>query len=220
MKVLITSGGTAEPVDGVRFLTNFSTGGTGAALARELKRLGHEVALLRSVRAQAAAEVKEYFFGSFDELDGTLKKLLSETDFDMVVHAAAVADYKIAYVCVDGREYADGEKAKIPSGARVNLTLEPTYKIIDRLPGYAKNRPLIIGFKLTNGADEEQARQAAARVQADWVVHNDLTDIRAGRRLFSLYRAGRLEKQICGTPSLAAWLDALAADVQKASNLI
>ncbi len=220
MRILITSGGTAEPVDGVRFLTNFSTGGTGAALARELKRLGNEVVLLRSVRAQAAPEAKEYFFGSFDELDAMLKKLLSETDFDMVVHAAAVADYKVARVCVDGREYAGGERAKIPSGAQVALTLEPTYKIIDRLPDYAKNRPLIIGFKLTNGADEEQARQAAARVQADWVVHNDLTDILAGRRQFSLYRDGELENQICGIPALAARLDGLAADVQKASNLI
>jgi phosphopantothenoylcysteine decarboxylase/phosphopantothenate--cysteine ligase len=54
LKVLITSGGTSEPIDGVRVLTNTSTGRTGVGIAANLARNGHEVVLLRS-RASAEA---------------------------------------------------------------------------------------------------------------------------------------------------------------------
>ena len=206
MRVLITSGGTAEAVDGVRCLSNFSTGHTGAVLARELKALGAEVLLLRAEKAESATDIAQELFSDFKSLDEALRRLLAGEAFDMVIHAAAVADFTVERVEIDGRFFLPAQLPKISSGAAVSLHLKPTYKIIDRLPAYASNRPLIVGFKLTNGATQAQAAQAAAKVTADCVVQNDLADIREGKRLFTLYRGGQKGRQIEGTEALAKYL--------------
>lgn len=224
MNVLVTSGGTAEPVDGVRFLTNFSTGHTAAVLARELQKAGHTVHLLRARRAENVPEVEQSFFTDFRSLDEALRALLAQRDFDLIVHAAAVADFAVESVQIDGRDFVPAQLAKIHGASEVRLLLKPTYKIIDRLPSYARRRPLIVGFKLTNGASAVQAQQAAARVCADWVVQNDLKDIQSGRRIFSLYWQGQKMQEIEGTVALAAWLGQLTAAedeiFQTSSNLI
>ena len=209
MKILITSGGTAEPVDGVRFLTNFSTGHTGAVLARNLQQMGHQVTLLRAARAEAAPEAEERLFTDFYSLDQTLKKILACEDFDLVVQAAAVGDFAVESVQINGQNFAPDQLPKIPSGLSVRLLLKPTHKIIDRIACYARRRPVVVGFKLTNGLSQPAAQEAASRVQADWVVQNDLTDIRAGKRIFTLYRNGQKIQQIKGLDSLAQWLGTL-----------
>lgn len=209
MKILITSGGTAEPVDGVRFLTNFSTGHTGAVLARRLQQMGHKVTLLRSARAEAAPKAEELLFSDFYSLDQTLKKILAREDFDLVVQAAAVGDFAVESVQINGQDFVPAQLPKIPSGVSVRLLLKPTHKIIDRLISYARNRPVVVGFKLTNGLSQTAAQEAAARVQANWVVQNDLTDIQAGKRIFTLYCNGQRIQQINGVDSLAQWLGAL-----------
>ncbi|MEX2044583.1 MAG: bifunctional phosphopantothenoylcysteine decarboxylase/phosphopantothenate--cysteine ligase CoaBC, partial [Opitutus sp.] len=103
LRVLITSGGTAEPVDGVRVLTNTSTGRTGALIAGHFARAGHEVVLLRAHNAgQPAGAVREEVFGTFGELDALLTRFLGAEDFDAVIHAAAVGDFSVAGIEVDG----------------------------------------------------------------------------------------------------------------------
>ena len=104
MKILVTAGGTEEPVDGVRRLTNSSTGATGGALARHFAEGGAEVLLLHAERAPLSGiPVERETFVTFADLEAALRRILSEDRWDAVVHAAAVSDYSVASVEVDGR---------------------------------------------------------------------------------------------------------------------
>lgn len=212
MKFLITAGGTAEPIDAVRVLSNLSTGHTGAQLAKQLAGRGHQVILLRSVRAEPAqhAGVCEVLFDTFESLDRALQNILAAEKIDWIIQAAAVSDYRVSGIEIEGKIYSS-VPAKLPSGRALCLHLSPTYKIIDRLPTYAReNRPGIIGFKLTAQATALQAQQAAARVRADWVVQNDTADLRAGKRIFTLYQQGQKNLCLDGIPALADWIDGLS----------
>ena len=180
MRVLITSGGTAEPLDSVRFLTNGSTGRTGAILAEHFYRTGHEVLLLRANSAVSAqAPVREQVFGSYAELDHALGQVLGAEDFEVVIHAAAVSDYGIAAVMADGQSV--GGAGKIDSQGGLTVQLRPLPKLIDQLRARSRNPALtVVGFKLTSGANPTEVAKAVQRLLdrgvADFVVHNDLSD--------------------------------------------
>ena len=179
LRVLITSGGTAEPVDGVRVLTNTSTGRTGAGIAAYFARRGHQVTLLRAANS-AASEVRcdEETFRTFAELDSALTRRLGPGKFDVVIHAAAVGDFGIEAVVVDGVSCPPG-RAKIDSGSSPLLLLKPQPKLVEVLRARSGNDALkIVAFKLTHGAEPSAAWSAVMdlfdRTQADYVVHNDL----------------------------------------------
>jgi phosphopantothenoylcysteine synthetase/decarboxylase len=192
VKVLITSGATREPIDGVRFITNFSTGATGAALADHFRRRGHRVVYLHGLGAAKPKERRGCVaFGDFKDLDRKLRGWLCRRRFDLILHLAAVGDYSVKSVLVDGRRRL-ARLRKLGSGAEVRVELKRNFKILDRLPGYAANRPLIVGFKLTNTTDQAAIRRAVRRLGCSLVVHNDLHDMRGGRtRRFRLWEAGR-----------------------------
>jgi len=179
LRVLVTSGGTEEPVDGVRSLGNFSSGRTGALIADTLAALGHEVTLLRGGRSARPAFVQDVrAYTAFSDLQAALRTMLAEERFDAVVHAAAVGDYAVDGVSVDGAAAAVG-RGKIESGREVRIHLRPTPKLVDHLKGWSANPDLkVVAFKLTRGADEAAARAAVehlfAHSGADAVVHNDL----------------------------------------------
>jgi len=178
-RVLVTSGGTAEPIDAVRVLTNTSTGRTGAALARHFARAGHEVVLLRA-RGAAAAEppCREETFQSFADLDAALSRLLAEEDFDAVIHAAAVGDFSGAAVEVDGRAQPPTE-GKLGSAVAPVLRLRRNPKLVDAIRSRSRTPAMrLVAFKLTLGATEAVRRSAVAdlfrQAGPDLVVHNDL----------------------------------------------
>jgi phosphopantothenoylcysteine decarboxylase/phosphopantothenate--cysteine ligase len=177
-KVLVTSGGTAEPIDGVRVLTNTSTGRTGAGLAAYFARGGHDVVLLRArTAASAGAPCREELFSSFDELDAALARLLGEERFDVVIHAAAVGDFSLEAVLVDGVAQVPGG-AKLDSSSPPVLRLRSNPKLVESLRARSCNPAVrVVAFKLTQGADEAETRAAIAslfdRSGADLVVHND-----------------------------------------------
>lgn len=181
LRVLITSGGTAEPIDGVRVITNTSTGATGALIAERFAASGHEVVLLRAraaVRPDERAGVREVEFGAFNELEATLARELGAGDFDAVVHAAAVSDFSVAAVEVAGRTLRAGE-GKLASNTEPVLRLRRNPKLLDRLPEWSRRKGMrVVAFKLTQGAMAEEARAAVEGVfkggVADFVVHNDL----------------------------------------------
>jgi phosphopantothenoylcysteine decarboxylase/phosphopantothenate--cysteine ligase len=185
LRVLVTGGGTAEPIDGVRVLTNTSTGRTAAGIASHLADCGHEVVHLRARNAVPANGSREETFFTFADLDAALARLLGETHFDAVVHAAAVGDFGIESVAVGERVGPPGA-GKLESGsAPVMLHLRPQPKLVDSLRSRSLNRAVrVAAFKLTNGADASAA-QAAVRSLfthsgADWVIHNDLAARVAG----------------------------------------
>lgn len=182
LRVLITSGGTAEPLDGVRVLTNTSTGRTGAGLAAFFARSGHEVTLLRAessapATASVAPLLAEETFATFSDLDAALTRLLGETAFDAVIHAAAVGDFAIDGVRVGDRLVPRG--AKLSSSQPLQLTLRPQPKLLNALRARSRTPQLaVVAFKLTTHATDAEAQAAVqtlfAEAAPDFIVHNDL----------------------------------------------
>lgn len=179
LRVLITSGGTAEPIDGVRVITNTSTGETGALIAEHFTRSGHDVVLLRARTARrAASAVREETFFTFAELDAALTRRLGTEDFDVVIHAAAVGDFSVQTIEVDGVERDPGA-AKLSSETAPVLRLRRNPKLLDTLRARSRNRGVrVVAFKLTQGAKADETRRAVSAILAggvaDYVVHNDL----------------------------------------------
>jgi phosphopantothenoylcysteine decarboxylase/phosphopantothenate--cysteine ligase len=179
LRVLVTSGGTSEPIDGVRVITNASTGNTGALLAEQFAQAGHEVVLLRARNARrASGRCHEKSFDTFADLDAALADLLGGEHFDVVIHAAAVGDFSVHAIEINGTAQPPG-RAKLPSDAAPTLRLRPNPKLLDSIRPRSRNPALrIVAFKLTQGASADQARAAVetllASGAADLVVHNDL----------------------------------------------
>ena len=187
MKILVTAGGTEEPVDGVRRLTNISTGATGGVLSRFFAEGGAEVLLLHAERALLDdIPVRRETFLSFADLSAALRRLLEDRRWDAVVHLAAVSDYSIAAIEVDGSPVAPGATGKIGTGREVVLRLTANPKLIDSLRTWSCNPSVqIVGFKLTDDPDPTsraaQVRALLDRGTADLVVHNDLRDLSEDR---------------------------------------
>ncbi len=185
MRILVTAGGTEEPVDGVRRLTNTSTGTTGGVLARNFAGHGAEVLLLHAERAPLGSiAVERDTFVTFADLENALRRHLGSADWDAVVHLAAVSDYQVASIEVDGRPVAHGNQGKIGSGHEVVIRLSPNPKLIDSLKTWSRNKAIrVIGFKLTNDPDPAaraiHVRALLDRSTVDFVVHNDLGDMTA-----------------------------------------
>src|SRR3989344_7621556 len=94
MRILLTSGATREPIDSVRFISNFSTGKTGAAIASFFELNGASVSFLHgedSFVPKGLRDTQE--FSAFEDLNERLKRRLSSSKYDAVIHAAAVSDY-------------------------------------------------------------------------------------------------------------------------------
>jgi phosphopantothenoylcysteine decarboxylase/phosphopantothenate--cysteine ligase len=207
MKILLTSGATREPIDAVRFVSNVSTGSTGAALADALAEAGHEVTLLHGEGAvrPGAQDVVCGSFGSTEHLAERLRAALAGADFDVVIQAAAVADYR-PDVAHAGKlsSYAD----------EMLLRLVPTPKLLPQIKGWSPRPVRVVGFKLTHGADDAARAAAVGKVFAaggvDAVVHNDLAEMHqvGAGRMFRIYREGdsAATARLAGVAALCAWL--------------
>lgn len=208
MRILVTAGATREPLDAVRFLTNASTGTTGAALASAWADAGHTVHLLHgggAVRPAAHAGLSTEEFGATADLEAKLIRRLGGERFDLVVMAAAVADYRPA----------ETHPGKVSSDApEWTLRLVRTPKLLPQLRRFSSGPVRVVGFKLTAGADPA-ARRAAVAAQfaaggVDQVVQNDLHEIAAagfGRQPFYVYTDPTREPQRhLGAVALAAAL--------------
>lgn len=165
MRVLLTAGGTREPIDDVRVVANTSTGRLGARLADAFAAAGHEVVLLHGLLAdRPRCLVMSAAFGSSAELWALLEQHLPRAD--AVLHAAAVADY--LPVRAAGKLSSDADELV------VRMVRAP--KLVDRLRERAPSAYLV-GFKLTSGAGRSQQQAAAEtllrRARLDLVVAND-----------------------------------------------
>ena len=196
-RILITAGGTQEAIDGVRSITNQSTGRTGAALADVLIRKGYDVSLVHaenSIRPSSKSDrLKLRSFTDFKSLEHILKDELKSTSFDAVVHAAAVSDYSVSEIESEGRSWPATSKGKISSSGAVTIRLSQNPKIIDSLRSFSRN-PLtkVVAFKLTNTHDMTEQKAAiaslASHAHPDLIVHNDLNEIAGPRHPFSIWR--------------------------------
>lgn len=226
LRVLVTAGGTEEPIDGVRAITNFSTGRTGALIADRFAEAGHDVTLLRARRAAApeSEAVRTETFSNFSDLEAGLRRLLGGERFDAVIHAAAVSDYSVAEIAVDGAPVAASSSAKIDSGRDVRLHLRPNPRLVDRLREWSANPALrVVAFKLTRGAEAAAARAAVetlfSHARADAVVHNDLAalDPASGRFPATIWRADGTAIRAESREALAAQLERLLSETAAAT---
>ena len=164
-RVLVTAGGTQEPLDAVRFLGNRSSGRMGVALAREARRRGAEVTLLAANLAldpPSGVTVVET-----PTAESMLGAALDHDGADLVLMAAAVADYRPS-------ESIETKRPKDES--QWNLTLEPTTDVLRCLAERRRNGQVLIGFA-ADGGDEglARARQKLAKKGVDLVVYNDIS---------------------------------------------
>jgi phosphopantothenoylcysteine decarboxylase/phosphopantothenate--cysteine ligase len=204
----------------VRFITNFSTGATGAALADFFRRAGHRVIYLHGLGAAKPQDPRDCIaFSDFKDLDRKLREQLRRRRFDSILHLAAVSDYSVASVVVGGRRHRPASLRKLDSGAEVQVELKRNFKMLDRLPGYAAGRPLIVGFKLTNTTDRSAIRRAVGRLACDLVVHNDLHDMKDDRtRSFRVLESGRLLAACSSRAELARKLCAIIQNRHMRAN--
>ncbi len=168
-RILVTAGGTREPLDAVRYLGNRSSGRMGVALAEEARRRGAIVTLLAANLAVAAPPGVELVqTPTAADLE---REALARADADLILMAAAVADYRPASARTDKR-------AK--TGEPWTVELEPTADILRALGSRAANGRILVGFAAETGEGGiERARAKLRNKNANLVVFNDVsrTDI-------------------------------------------
>lgn len=187
MRILVTAGGTIEPIDGVRRIANTSTGRTGTVLAGYFAAMGAEVLLLHardSVISDTGGfgRIEYRSFRTFADLARELEDLLSTRDFDAVVHLAAVSDYSVTRVLTDGRDFPPGGPGKIQGAEEVVVTLRKNPKLINSIKPWSRGgNVMVVGFKLTDTPNKSVRRdQAMAQLRrggVDLTVQNDVSDI-------------------------------------------
>ena len=162
--VVVTAGGTREPIDAVRFVGNRSSGRMGAAIAAEAERRGAAVTLIASnltVDAPPRVEVVEAPTAA-----DVARETLARSDADVVVMAAAVADYRPA-------EPLEAKRPK--DDRRWRLELEPTQDVLHALTAREANGRIVVGFAAETGKEGlVRAREKRTRKRTDLLVYNDV----------------------------------------------
>jgi phosphopantothenoylcysteine decarboxylase/phosphopantothenate--cysteine ligase len=165
-RVLVTAGGTREPMDAVRYLGNRSSGRMGWAIAAAARRRGAEVTVL-AANVDLPRDPAIAYVDAPTAADLHREALRAFPSCDLLVMAAAVADYRPA----DPRE---GKLDKSAAGA-LTLRLERTEDILTDLSG-RRERQVLVGFAAEHGeAGLARARAKRARKGLDLLVHNDVS---------------------------------------------
>jgi phosphopantothenoylcysteine decarboxylase/phosphopantothenate--cysteine ligase len=164
-RVLVTAGGTREPLDAVRFLGNRSSGRMGSAVAAEARRRGAAVTLVASnlsLPAPVGVDVVQA-----PTAEDVARETLARGDADVIVMAAAVADYRPAQAQDDKRPKDDREWT---------VTLEPTTDVLRELGARRTNGQLLVGFAADRGERGlERAREKLGNKRVDLIVFNDVS---------------------------------------------
>jgi phosphopantothenoylcysteine decarboxylase/phosphopantothenate--cysteine ligase len=184
LRVLVTAGGTREPIDPVRFVGNRSSGRMGIALAAAAAKRGAEVTLLAAnVALPAPAGVRRVDVETVAELAAA-----AEREFvgaHVLLMAAAPADFRVA----------DPASGKLRRSGSLELSLEPTEDILASLASGRREGQTIVGFAAEHGGEAvERARGKLERKGADLIVLNDVSDPEIGfesdRNAVTLITAG------------------------------
>ncbi|MEP6909948.1 MAG: bifunctional phosphopantothenoylcysteine decarboxylase/phosphopantothenate--cysteine ligase CoaBC [Actinomycetota bacterium] len=164
-RVLVSAGGTREPLDAVRFVGNRSSGRMGVALADEARRRGADVTLIASNLAIAAPEGVEIV--EAPTAADVQRAVADRADADVVLMAAAVSDYRPAQT----------EDAKRPKDSQTwEIELEPTVDVLRALGEARTNGQVLVGFAAETGSQGlERAREKLTDKQADLIVYNDVS---------------------------------------------
>ncbi len=166
LRVLVTAGGTREPIDPVRFLGNRSSGRMGLALAAAAARRGADVTLIAAnVALQAPAGVNRIDVESSAQLAQAARAEFPSAH--ILLMAAAPADFRATEVAAAKLKRHDG----------LDLRLEPTEDILAGLASERSGNQTIVGFAAEHGdGGIECAREKLSRKGADLIVLNDVSD--------------------------------------------
>jgi phosphopantothenoylcysteine decarboxylase / phosphopantothenate---cysteine ligase len=167
LRVLVTAGGTREPIDSVRFVGNSSSGRMGIALAHAAHRRGAEVTLVAAnVERKTPSDVRVVRVGTAAELEDACEREFPACD--VLLMAAAVADFR-------PERPAAG---KIKKGGRDHLAieLEPTADVLCGLASKRRPEQTLVAFAAEHGPDAvEHARAKRSAKGVDAVVVNDIS---------------------------------------------
>ncbi len=167
--VVVTAGPTREAIDPVRFLSNRSTGTMGLAIAEEAARRGARVTLVAGPGVPPSSGVIERIdVVSAADMHAAV---LSRGDADVVVGAAAVADFAPAEPSASKVSKSDGG---------LTLPLKRTPDILLELGSKKRDGQILVGFALETDDGEARARTKLARKNLDWIVLNDPNEAGAG----------------------------------------
>jgi phosphopantothenoylcysteine decarboxylase/phosphopantothenate--cysteine ligase len=164
-RVMVTAGGTREPVDPVRYLGNRSTGKMGHAIANEAARRGMDVTLVTTSGLPVLPNVKMVSVETAQEM----LEAVSGIDTDIAVMTAAVADFRPAHP-------SDSKLARAAGLDSIELEPNPDIlaTVVDRDPV-----PFVVGFAAETG-DVERAVEKAKSKRVDMLVYNDVSEPGSG----------------------------------------
>lgn len=163
--LLVTAGGTREPVDPVRFLGNRSSGKMGHAIAEEAVQRGFQVVLVTSSKLPVPDSVKVIEVETASEMLGAVEGV----DADVAVMAAAVADFRPA-------NPSDSKLAR--SNGLESIDLVPNPDILASVVA-REDAPFVVGFAAETGGVERAVAKAEAKA-VDLMVYNDVTEAGSG----------------------------------------
>jgi phosphopantothenoylcysteine decarboxylase / phosphopantothenate---cysteine ligase len=164
-RVVVSAGGTREPIDLVRFVGNRSSGRMGVAIAAEAKRRGAEVTLVYANGVAPAPEGVEIVPAPTAADVG--REMLARADADVVVMAAAVSDYRPG----------NPEEGKRPKDREPwTITLEPTEDVLAELGRRKQYGQILVGFAAEGGENGlERAKSKLANKNGNLFVYNDVS---------------------------------------------
>jgi len=166
VEVVVSAGGTREPIDPVRFLTNRSSGKQGHALAEAAARRGARVTLVTSSSLPVTPRIRVVPVESAADMETAMETAAAVAD--VVVMAAAVADFR----------------PKAPAGLKLHdvhdLVLEPTPDILAGLVARRRPGQVLVGFAAETDDALERGRRKLARKGVDLLVVNDVSAPGAG----------------------------------------
>lgn len=164
LRVLVTAGGTREPIDPVRFLGNRSSGKQGHAIAEEAAARGAKVTLVTTVDPPRNPRIDAVRVDTAAQME---QAVLTRSDAaDVVVMAAAVADFRPVDPVAHKLKKADG----VPS-----IVLEPTPDILAGLGAAKRPGQVLVGFAAETKALRASAHEKLAAKQVDLIVANDVS---------------------------------------------
>lgn len=170
VRVLVTAGATQEAMDPVRYITNHSTGKMGFAIARECMLRGAQVTLVAGENHLPAVPfVETVDVRSAQDMFQAVKDRLDTTD--LLIKAAAVADYRPAQVAQEKMKKKDGE---------LSIPLERTQDILAYVGANRRPGQFVCGFSMETQNMLENSQAKLAKKNLDMIVANNLKQAGAG----------------------------------------
>jgi phosphopantothenate---cysteine ligase (CTP) len=168
MKVIVTCGPSYEPIDGVRRLTNLSTGKLGVTLANYLTDAGYEVICLKGEGSTFPGTVRAgrvEVFTTNDNLAEQLESISRRDNIGAIFHVAALCDYRVDQVLNGAGEEITSHKFATRDG-RLQLVLVPATKVLPKMRGWFPEARLV-GWKYELAGTRDEAIAKARKQLRD-----------------------------------------------------